>query len=746
MTEKYVVKRNGRKEIWSDEKINQVCIWACAGTDACPSEIAMQAKIKYFDGITSQDIHESLYKSAADLVEEYEPDFTIAAARLRLFNIRKRAYGDFNPPELLEHVKEVTALGWYDQEILLKWSEEEFNELDSYIDHNRDLDYKYAAITQWDKKYLVQNRVTGEIFESPQMAIMLCGMCLHQEEPKDKRLQYVKDFYDEVSLQNISLPTPINAGVRTPSRQFSSCTLIEMGDSLDSINSVNSAILKYAANRAGIGVNVGAIRGEKFPIRGGEARHTGLVGVIQHIQAALWPSQGGVRKGSANLFYPWWHYDVEQLIVLKNNRGTEDTRARHLDYGIQFNKFFYEKVKNKEPLYLFSPSERSQQLYEAFFGDQERFAELYEELSKDSRVVKKVIDSSKFADIFCQERAQTGRIYVQNVDHCNTNSPFNIVLKMSNLCVEVILPTSPLSDDNPDEGEIALCTLAAFNLGNVDEYSQLEKRAKVIVRALDNLLDYQGYPVKAAEKNKLRRTLGVGVINYAYALAKRGYKYSDDKGNNFTHELFESIQFYLLKASKELAEEKGACELFCDTTYSDGVLPVDRYKKEIDLYHTASLKCDWEWLRSEIRSKGLRNSTVTAIMPAETSAQISNATNGIEPPRGAKSVKDDQDGKLPQLVPDIENLFDKYEYKWEQPNCRGYLTKVGIMQKFNDQSISANTQYDPSKYDGGRIPTSVIMKDIMFAYHLGIKTLYYHETRDGNDQDVESCSGGGCTI
>lgn len=746
MSEKYVIKNSGKKELWSDEKINQVCIWACAGTDACPSEIAMQAKIKYFKGITTQDIHEALYKSAADLVEEYEPDFAIAAARLRLFNIRKRAYGDFNPPELYDHVKEVSELGWYDSEILEKWSEDDFKELDSYIDHNRDLDYKYASITQWDKKYLVQNRVTGEVFESPQMAIMLTAMCLHQDEPKDKRIQYVKDFYDEVSLQNISLPTPINAGVRTPTRQFSSCTLIEMGDSLDSINGVNNAIVKYAANRAGIGVNVGAIRGEKFPIRGGEARHTGLVGVIQHIQSALWPSQGGVRKGSANIFYPWWHYDVEQLIVLKNNRGTEDTRARHLDYGIQFNKFFYEKVKNKEPLYLFSPSERSSQLYEAFFADQDKFAEIYEELVKDNRVVKKVIDSSKFADIFCQERAQTGRIYVQNVDHCNTNSPFNVVLKMSNLCVEVLLPTSPLNAENLDEGEIALCTLAAFNLGTVNNLSDLEKRAKVIVRALDNLLDYQGYPMKAAEKNKLRRTLGVGVINYAYALAKRGFKYSDGSANNFTHELFEAIQFYLLKASKELAEEKGRCEWFGDTSYSDGILPIDRYKKEVDLYHTAELNLDWEWLREEIAQHGLRNSTLTALMPAETSAQISNATNGIEPPRGAKSVKDDQDGKLPQLVPDVETLFDKYEYKWDQPDCRGYLTLVGIMQKFVDQSISANTQYDPSKYDGGRIPTSVIMKDIMYAYHLGIKTLYYHETRDGNDQDDEGCAGGGCKL
>lgn len=754
MTDIKVLKRNGELERYDADKINQVVQWACEGLDVSPSEILMKMQVQLFDGIKTEDLQKLVIKSAADLIEVWQSDYQYVAARLLMYDIRKKAFWNYDPPALKDHVHDIVNLGWYDSEIIEKYSDEDMDTLDKHIAHDRDYLLAYAGAEQWATKYLVQNRVTGEIYESPQIALMLISMCLHQEETEN-RIKKVVDFYDEVSLQKLSLPTPIMAGVRTPTRQFSSCTLIESGDTEDRIFNAVTAVGKYAAKRAGIGLNLGAIRAQGAPIRGGEAKHAGLVGITKMFQETLgWVSQGGTRKGSMTVFFPVWHKDVRQLLVLKNNRGTEDNRARHIDYAFQFNKLMYERLIKNENISLFSPDVANGKLYEYFFSDQDKFEELYVELEKTEKF-KETIPAVELFSSFAQERAQTGRIYLQNVDHCNTNSPFDskvAPIKQSNLCVEVVLPTNPIDNlENDEKSEIALCTLAAFNLGKLtdmtpeERYESLLKTARVAVRSLDNLLDYQGYPVKAAEKNKLRRTLGIGVIDYAHYLASKGLKYSDGSANNETHELFEQIQYCLLQASYELAKEKGTCELFHETSYSKGILPIDRYKKSVDNVHTAELKMDWEPLRCLIKKYGLRNSTLSALMPSETSSQISNATNGIEPPRDLMSIKSSGDVTVRQIVPNVIDLFANYEKKWDMESPRGYLELCAIMQKFIDQTISANTFYKPQMFEGGKFPIQTALEDIVYAYSLGIKTLYYHETKDGNDQD-EGCESGACKI
>ncbi|MCG3861983.1 ribonucleoside-diphosphate reductase subunit alpha, partial [Psychrobacter sp. Ps5] len=628
------------------------------------------------------------------------------------------------------------------------------DELEAYLDHWRDMNLAYAAVEQMAGKYLVQDRVTKTVYESPQFLYMLVGMCLFANYEKSERLSYVKRFYDATSQFKISLPTPIMSGVRTPSRQFSSCVLIECGDSLDSINATTSAIVRYVSQRAGIGINAGRIRALGSPIRGGEAQHTGCIPFYKLFQTAVkCCSQGGVRGGAATLFYPLWHLEVESLLVLKNNRGVEDNRVRHMDYGVQLNKTMYTRLIKGQDISLFSPSDVPG-LYDAFFEDQDKFEALYTKYEQDPNIRSRQIPATELFSLMMQERASTGRIYIQNVDHCNTHSPFDASvapIRQSNLCMEIALPTKPLDNINDETGEIALCTLSAVNLGKVENVSDIEEPAELIVRALDALLDYQDYPVKAAENGSMRRrTLGVGVINYAYYLAKNGVRYSDGSAHGLTHQTFEALQFYLLKASNKLAKEQGACPAFNETTYSQGILPIDTYKKDLDQICQEPLHLDWETLRTEITTHGLRNSTLTALMPSETSSQIANATNGIEPPRGLVSIKASKDGILKQVVPEIDKLKDQYELLWQMPNNDGYLKLVAIMQKFVDQSISANTNYDPVRYEGGRVPMKILLKDLLNAYKLGVKTLYYHNTRDGaNDAQADmedDCAGGACKI
>ena len=750
-----VTKRDGRSEPIDLEKIHRVVDWAASDlNNVSVSQVELRSHIQFYDGIRTSDIHETIIKSAADLISEDTPDYQYLAARLAIFHLRKIAYGQFEPPHLYDHVQRLTEMGKYDPHLLADYSREEFDELNDHIDHWRDMNFSYAAVKQLEGKYLVQNRVTGEIYESPQFLYILVAMCLFSKYPTETRLDYIKRFYDAISLFKISLPTPIMSGVRSPSRQFSSCVLIECGDSLDSINATTSAIVRYVSQRAGIGINAGRIRALGSEIRGGEAQHTGCLPFFKMFQAAVKScSQGGVRGGAATLFYPMWHLEVESLLVLKNNRGVEGNRVRHLDYGVQLNRLMYERLIKGENITLFSPHDVPG-LYDAFFADQDEFERLYVQYEQDPSIRKRTLPAVEVFSLMMQERASTGRIYIQNVDHCNTHSPFRpdvAPVRQSNLCMEIALPTRALNDLNDPEGEIALCTLSALNLGALESLDELEGLSDLIVRALDALLEYQDYPVKAAlNATEKRRSLGVGVINYAYYLAKNGVRYSDDSALALTHRTFEAIQYYLLKASMQLSREYGPCKAFDETTYAAGLLPIDTYKKDLDGICTEPLHLDWEALRADIQAHGLRNSTLTALMPSETSSQIANATNGIEPPRGLVSVKQSKDGILRQVVPEFERLRGQYELLWRMPNNDGYIKLVGVMQKFVDQSISANTNYDPQRFEGGRVPMKQLFKDLLLAYKYGVKTLYYHNTRDGaddpNGEFEDDCAGGACKI
>lgn len=754
-----VSKRDGRKEPLDLDKIHRVIEWAAEGlNNVSVSQVELKSHIQFYDGIRTKDIHETIIKAAADQISKESPDYQYLAARLAVFHLRKKAYGQFEPPRLFDHVTKMVGDKRYDAHLLVDYTEQELDELDAYLDHSRDLNFSYAAVKQLEGKYLVQNRVSGEIYESAQFLYILVAASLFSDYPRETRTDYIKRFYDAVSLFKISLPTPIMSGVRTPTRQFSSCVLIECGDSLDSINATSSAIVKYVSQRAGIGINAGRIRALGSHIRNGEAYHTGCIPFYKHFQTAVKScSQGGVRGGAATLFYPLWHLEVENLLVLKNNRGVDDNRVRHLDYGVQFNKLMYSRLIKDDYITLFSPSDVPG-LYDAFFEDQAEFDALYVKYEQDESIRKKRIKAIELFSMFAQERASTGRIYLQNVDHCNTHSPFIskvAPIRQSNLCLEIALPTKPLNNVNDEEGEIALCTLSAFNLGAIESLDELEELAELAVRALDNLLDFQDYPVPAAKNATMgRRTLGIGAINYAYYLAKNGKRYSDGSANALTHKTFEAIQYYLMKASNELAKERGACPKFNETTYSQGIMPTDTYKRDLDKICDEPLHLDWDTLRASIKEHGMRNSTLSALMPSETSSQISNATNGIEPPRGHISVKASKDGILKQVVPEYERLKDQYELLWDIPSNDGYLQLVGIMQKFVDQTISANTNYDPNKFEGGKVPMQVLLKDLLSAYKLGVKTLYYHNTRDGASDSQEDapevedddCEGGACKI
>ncbi len=751
-----VTKRDGRTEPINLDKIHRVLDWATLGlSNVSVSQVELSSHIQFYDGIRTDVIHETIIKSAADLISEATPDYQYVAARLAIFHLRKIAFGQFEPPSLYAHVQRLTALGKYDAHLLQDYTPAEFEQLNGVLDHGRDLLFSYAAVKQLEGKYLVQNRVTKQVDESPQFLYLLVAMCLFAKYTGQTRLDLIKRFYDAVSTFKISLPTPIMAGVRTPTRQFSSCVLIECDDSLASINATTSAIVNYVSQRAGIGINAGRIRALGSAIRGGEAQHTGCLPFYKLFQAAVKScSQGGVRGGAATLFYPLWHLEVESLLVLKNNRGVEENRVRHLDYGVQINRLLYQRLIHSASITLFSPHEVPG-LYDAFFADQAQFEALYVQYEAQPDLRKKCMPAVELFSLLMQERAGTGRIYIQNVDHCNTHSPFDpsvAPIRQSNLCMEIALPTTPLNALDDTQGEIALCTLSAFNLGALQSLDELEDLAELVVRALDALLDYQHYPVPAARRaTDLRRALGVGVINYAYFLAKHGCDYSSGSALPLTHRTFEAIQYYLLKASSTLAEELGPCGAFHQTTYAQGVLPIDTYKKELDQLCSEPLALDWEALRVQIQHTGLRNATLTALMPSETSSQIANATNGIEPPRGLVSVKQSKDGVLRQVVPEIERLGAQYELLWNMPNNAGYLNLVGVMQKFVDQSISANTNYDPARFEGGRVPMKQLLKDLLQAYKLGIKTLYYHNTRDGaSDGGVEAtddgCASGACKI
>jgi ribonucleoside-diphosphate reductase alpha chain len=746
MTSIFVTKRSGETEPFNINKIHRVLDWACNDlVGVSVSEIEMRANVQVYEAMESVKIHDLLIKSSAELITEATPNYQTVAARLINYKLKKLVYGDKDPWPLIDIINHNIAAGVYDPDILNKYSEAEIDYINNNIvNHSRDDEFTYAGMEQMRSKYLVQNRTDGTLYETPQVLYIMIAMTLFAKY-NGRRMKFIREFYNAISQFYISLPTPIMAGVRTPTRQFSSCVVLETNDSLDSINATSTSIVKYISKKAGLGINAGKIRAVGSHIGDGSVVHTGLIPFLKYFQSAVKScSQGGVRGGAATVYMPVWHYEFEDLVVLKNNRGTDETRVRNMDYAFQFNKLMYERLLNGGKITFFSPADVPG-LYDAFFEDQDLFKELYEKYERSYKIRKKSLPALEVFSQFLTERKETGRIYLQNVDHANTHGAFiekQAPIHQSNLCCEIDLPSHGLeSYDDTNKGEISLCTLSAINWGLINDPSQFEHYCELTVRSLDALLDYQNYPIIAAQRSTMnRRPLGVGIINFAYFLAKRGLKYNDD-ALEIVDEYAEAWSYYLIKASADLAEEKGTCYKNLETKYGHGILPIDTYKKEVDELVKPKQRMPWKALRGQLKKKGIRNSTLMAIMPAETSAQISNSTNGIEPPRALVSYKQSKDGVMAQVVPNIFHLKNKYDLLWDQDGPEGYLKIMAVLQKYVDQGISVNTSYNPIQYEDNKIPMSVMLKDLITFYKYGGKQLYYFNTNDmaGEEEDCESC-------
>jgi ribonucleoside-diphosphate reductase alpha chain len=736
-----VVKRNGATEPLELNKLHLMVEEACrdiAGVSA--SQVEMQSGIQFYDGITTAEIQEILIRSASDLIDLDNPNYQFVAARLLLFSVRKSLYGRVQDhPTFFEHIKKCVNAGVYDQGILNNYTEDEINKLGHYINHNRDYLFTYAGLRQVVDKYLVQDRSSGKVYETPQFMYMMIAATIFAKYPKETRISYIKRYYDAISKHKINIPTPIMAGVRTPLRQFASCVLVDVDDSLDSIFSSDMAIGRYVAQRAGIGINAGKIRAINSKIRGGEVAHTGVVPFLKKFEATVrCCTQNGIRGGSATVHFPIWHKEIEDIIVLKNNKGTEDNRVRKLDYSIQISKLFYERFINNQEISLFSPHDVPE--LSANFG-LDGFDDLYLAAERDESIPRKTIGAQELILDLLKERAETGRIYIMNIDHCNSHSSFKDKVEMSNLCQEITLPTKPLNHIDDPDGEIALCILSAVNVGKVKDDEEFEELCELSVRGLEELIDYQDYPVIAAEKStKARRSLGVGFIGLAHYLAKLGFKYDSQEAWDAVHGLTESFQYYLLKASNQIAKEKGACEYFSRTKYADGILPIDTYKRDVDEITSIPYQHDWETLRADIKAHGLRHSTLSAQMPSESSSVVSNATNGIEPPRGFLSVKKSKKGPLKQIVPQYQHLKNNYTLLWDMPSNTGYINIVAVMQKFFDQAISGNWSYNPENYQDNEVPVTVMAQDFLTTYKYGWKTSYYQNTYDNKTDEIKEPS------
>jgi ribonucleoside-diphosphate reductase alpha chain len=733
-----VQKRDGRIESLDLDKMHLMVEEACKGlAGVSASQVEMKSGIQFYDGITTAEIQEILIRSASDLIDLDHPNYQFVAARLLLFAVRKQLYGKMKElPHLEQHIYTCTNIDVYDKDIFAKYSREEIDKANSFIDHDRDYLFTYAGLRQVVDKYLVQDRSGGGVYETPQFMYMMIALTIFAEYPKETRMSYVRRYYDAISKHKINIPTPIMAGVRTPLRQFASCVLVDVDDTLDSIFSSDMAIGRYVAQRAGIGINAGRIRGINSKIRGGEVQHTGVVPFLKKFEATVrCCTQNGIRGGSATVHFPIWHQEIEDILVLKNNKGTEDNRVRKLDYSIQISKLFYERFIQDGEITLFSPHDVPG-LYDSF-GLPE-FDDLYVQYEKDPSVKKKTIKAQELILNLLKERAETGRVYIMNIDHCNSHSSFKDKVNMSNLCQEITLPTYPINHIDDKFGEIALCILSAINVGKVKSDEELEELCDLSVRGLDELIDYQKYPVEAAEiATKARRSLGIGFIGLAHYLAKLGFNYDSQEAWDAVHGLSESFQYYLLKASNQLAKEKGHCEYFGRTKYADGLLPIDTYKKDVDEITSVSYQHDWEGLRASILEHGLRHSTLSAQMPSESSSVVSNATNGIEPPRGFLSVKKSKKGPLKQIVPQYHTLKNNYTLLWDMPSNRGYINIVAVMQKFFDQAISGNWSYNPENYEDNEVPVSVMAQDFLTTYKYGWKTSYYQNTHDMKNDEVE---------
>ena len=735
-----VIKRDGTAVPLNLDKVHKMVELACDGlTGVSESQVEMNANLQFFDGIKTSEIQDILIRSASDLIDLDAPNYQYVAARLLLFNVRKQVFPEWADeigyPHLQDHVQRCVDAGVYDGSILNKYSPIEWDCLNSYIDHERCMGFTFAGLRQIVDKYLVQDRSTGVLYETPQYMYIMVAATLFQDYPKNSRLEYVQRYYTATSKGKINLPTPVLAGVRTTLRQFASCVLVDVDDTLDGIFSSDMAIGKYVAQRAGIGINAGRIRGINSKIRGGEVQHTGVVPFLKKFESTVrCCTQNGIRGGSATVHFPIWHQEIEDILVLKNNKGTEDNRVRKLDYSIQISKLFYERFIQNETISLFSPHDVPG-LYDAFGTDD--FDALYERYEQDEKIARRTVDASQIVLSLLKERAETGRIYIMNIDHCNSHSSFKDKVNMSNLCQEITLPTDPISHIDDEGGEIALCILSAINVGKLRNLNEMEELCDLAVRGLEELIDYQKYPVKAAERSTLaRRSLGVGYIGLAHYLAKNGYNYSDQGAWDLVHKLSESFQFNLLKASNAIAMEKGACEGFQHTKYADGILPIDTYKSEVDEISNVELEYDWNSLRESIKQFGLRHSTLSAQMPSESSSVVSNATNGIEPPRDYLSIKKSKKGPLKQIVPGFPYLKNKYTLLWEMPSNEGYIKIVAVMQKFFDQAISGNWSYNPGNYPDNEVPSSVMAMDLLNTYKYGWKTSYYQNTYD-NKKDGE---------
>lgn len=732
-----VQKRDGRIESLDLDKMHLMVDEACKGlAGVSASQVEMKSGIQFYNGITTGEIQEILIRSASDLIDLEHPNYQYVAARLLLFSVRKQIYGKMKElPTLEQHIVDCVSAEVYDSDIYNKYSQEEIAKADSFIDHDRDFLFTYAGLRQVVDKYLVQDRSNGGVYETPQFMYMMIALTIFAEYPKETRMSYVKRYYDAISKHKINIPTPIMAGVRTPLRQFASCVLVDVDDTLPSIESSDSAIFRYVAQRAGIGINAGRIRGINSKIRGGEVIHTGVIPFLQKFQATVRScTQNGIRGGSATVHFPIWHQEIEDILVLKNNKGTEDNRVRKLDYSIQISKLFYERFIKDEEITLFSPHDVPG-LYDSF--GLPGFDDLYISYEKNSSIPKKTIKAQELILSLLKERAETGRIYIMNIDHCNSHSSFKDKVEMSNLCQEITLPTYPIQHIDDTNGEIALCILSAINVGKVKSDDELEELCDLSVRGLDELIDYQKYPVAAAEiATKARRSLGIGFIGLAHYLAKLGFNYNSQEAWDAVHGLSESFQYYLLKASNQLAKEKGHCEYFGRTKYADGILPIDTYKRDVDEITSIELQHDWESLRTSILQYGLRHSTLSAQMPSESSSVVSNATNGIEPPRDYLSIKKSKKGPLKQIVPQYQTLKNNYTLLWDMPSNTGYINVVAVMQKFFDQAISGNWSYNPENYPDNEVPTSVMANDFLTTYKYGWKTSYYQNTYDIKTDEV----------
>ena len=727
-----IIKRDGNKEHINIDKIHKVVEFACEGlAGVSSSQIEMNANLQFYEGMPTSAIQEILVRSANDLISLDAPNYQYAAARLLSYGVNKDVFGEYTAITLQKNIEQNIERNVYDPAILESYTSEEIEVLDSYIRHKRDENFTYAGLRQVVDKYLVQDRSNGQIFETPQFMYMMIAATLFANYPAETRMHYVRRYYDATSLFKINIPTPVMAGVRTPVRQFASCVLVDSDDTLDSIFASDMAIGRYTAQRAGIGINAGRIRGVNAKIRGGEVAHTGIVPFLKKFESTVrCCTQNGVRGGSATTHFPFWHQEIEDILVLKNNKGTEDNRVRKLDYSIQLNLTMYQRLLSGGDITLFSPHDVPG-LYEAYFGDADKFKELYEKYERATSIKKHTISAMDLFSALIKERAETGRIYIMNVDHCNTHSSFKDKVYMSNLCQEITLPTKPLNHIDDPEGEIALCILSAINVGTLRNLDDLGELCELAVRALEEIIDYQKYPIKAAEiSTKARRSLGVGYIGVAHFLAKNHVKYDDPKAWKLVHDLSEAFQYYLLKASNKLAQERGPCEYFHRTKYADGILPIDTYKKDVDTVVENKLNYDWDSLRNDIKEHGLRHSTLSAQMPSESSSVVSNATNGIEPPRGYLSVKKSKKGPLKQIVPQYQTLKNHYTLLWDMPSNEGYINVVAVMQKFFDQAISGNWSYNPTHFENNEVPMSKMINDLLTTYKLGWKTSYYQNTYD----------------